>query len=52
VLTNADIENQMIFKSRKEMLQMAKKYYIESFTWSRLESLDNKLFKRSLKSLI
>ena len=26
VLTNADIENQMIFKSRKEMLQMAKKY--------------------------
>ena len=33
-------------------LQMAKKYYIESFSWSRLESLDNKLFKRSLKSLI
>ena len=26
MLTNADIENQMIFKSRKEMLQMAKKY--------------------------
>jgi hypothetical protein len=35
-----------------EDLQMAKKYYIESFTWSQLESLDNKLFKRSLKSLI
>ena len=36
----------------EEDLQTAKKYYIESFTWAQLESLDNKLFKRSLKSLI
>jgi septum formation topological specificity factor MinE len=26
VLSNADIENQMVFKSRKEIMEMAKKY--------------------------
>lgn len=26
MLTNVDIENQMVFKSRKEIIQMAKKY--------------------------
>ena len=33
-------------------MQAAKQYYIESFSWSRIEYLDNKLFKRALKSLI
>lgn len=35
----------------KECFLKAKQYYIQSFTWSQIEHLDNRLFKRALKNL-
>ena len=32
-------------------LQKAKDFYIKSFSWSKIERIDNKLYKRALKDL-